>query len=127
MSIFEPIKLQWQGKDYEIPADRVMRVLQALEAEGFGLAVLGQMRQQMQMARIATAYALILRLAGASATDADVYAAMFADPDDMANVVATALNTLEAMFVPPDFGEKKSQSEPQAKKRKSSKKRTSSQ
>lgn len=126
MSIFEPIKLQWQGKGYEIPADRVMRVLQALEAEGFGLAVLGQMRSQMQMARIASAYAIILRLAGASATDADVYAAMFADPDDMANVVATALNTLEAMFVPPDFGEKKSQSKvTPAKKKRSSKKRTS--
>lgn len=126
MSIFEPIKLEWQGKGYEIPADRVMRVLQALEAEGFGLAVLGQMRSQMQMARIASAYAIILRLAGASATDADVYAAMFADPDDMANVVATALNTLEAMFVPPDFGEKKSQSKATpAKKKRSSKKRSS--
>lgn len=112
MSLFEPIHIEWDGAEYEIPPDSVLRVLQALEGEGFSLAMLSRMRGEMQMARLSKAYAIILRFAGCrGVSEVDVYQALMTglaeESEEVAARMSSAFGTLEAMFVPPSMVAKK--------------------
>ena len=112
MSLFEPIQIEWDGAEYEIPPDKVLRVLQALEGAGFSLAMLSQMRGELHIGRLAGAYGIILRFAGCRGiTDDDVYEGLMTglaeEGQEMAARMSAAFGTLEAMFVPPSMVAKK--------------------
>lgn len=99
--VFEPITLNWEGTDHTIPSDKIMGLImriervvtlkELLEASGSG---------HMPMARISSAYGEALRYAGASVTDEQVYAGMFAKASAL-TAMQTAIVTLLGMMVPP--------------------------
>lgn len=100
MSIFSPIKLSWDGKEYVIPPSRVMRTIASIE----DVLTLGELqafyeRKTAPMAKLARAYALVLEMAGARVTDEQVYEGMFGEGSQ--EVVSGAIAGLLAMMLPP--------------------------
>ncbi len=102
MGSFEDIRLQWAEKDYTIKANRVLGaiariedVLTLNELQRFGA------RKAAPMAKIAMAYGAVLRYAGASVTDDEVYAGMFGAAGTSADAVVDSVSSLVAMMVPP--------------------------
>lgn len=103
MSVFEEIKLSFGGKEYTIPPDRVMSAIGRVE-NVITLGELGEMAEKPKVAlklmKLAKAYGELLRYAGATVTDEDVYAGMFSG--GTSNVVAMqALLGLLALMMPP--------------------------
>lgn len=100
MSMFEPITLKWGDRDYTIPADGVMnaiaRIEEHLTMEELHAAMAGKGIKRVQLSR---AFGSVLRYAGASVTDEDVFQGMFAN--DKGKMAITATITLLAMMVPP--------------------------
>jgi hypothetical protein len=98
MGIFDDIRLKWDGAEYVIPHNRVLRALAAVEEvatfeELSGFAA----RRTAPLAKIAMAYGVLLRFAGANVTDEDVYQGMFANGGaTMAQTVSAVL----AMMIP---------------------------
>lgn len=104
MAIFEDIKLTWQGRDYIIPPDRVMRAIAKIE-DVITMSELGsyQNAKRLPLAKISLAYAAVLRHAGAVVADEEVYNSLFAEGAEktVGNAVA-ALNALMVMMIPPE-------------------------
>ncbi len=103
MSIFDPIRLQWEGKEYFIPADQVMQAIARVEdtctADELGRYL---KRKAMPLAKLSTAYGDLLRFAGAEVSNEDVYAGMFSEgPKRQAMIVA--ISVLLTMMVPPNL------------------------
>lgn len=98
MGIFDDIRLKWDGVEYVIPHTRVLRAIAAVEEvatfdefNGFSK------RRTAPLAKIAMAYGVLLRFAGADVSDDDVYGGMFANGGaTMAQTVSTVL----AMMMP---------------------------
>jgi hypothetical protein len=104
MAIFEAIKLTWKGVDYEIPPDQVMRGIARIE-DVFTLGELSRhmARGTLPLAKIAQAYGVALRHAGAAVSDEDVYAGMFSgDAAELQKRGLAAVNTLLVMMMPPE-------------------------
>lgn len=102
MSVFEPVTLGWDGKEYTIPSDRILGAIARIE-EHITLAEInndGVNRKTIRMVPVARAYASVLRYAGADAKDDDVYESMFMT-GNTSNVMADALTMLMGMMVPP--------------------------
>jgi hypothetical protein len=100
MSIFDEVILTWQGVDYKIDPDRIMGAIARIE-EIITLKELGEYAQKgdAPLAKLAMAYASILKYAGAKVTDAEIYQAMF-DRNDSTNIIG-CINILLAMMIPP--------------------------
>ncbi len=101
MAIFDDIPLGWAGKSYTIPHDRVMGAISRIEDHvTLDELIRFQARGTAPMAKIATAYATLIRYCGGSVTADEVYAGMFkADAgDDVSKAVAGLLH----MMVPPE-------------------------
>lgn len=102
MSIFEPVKLRWQGAEYDIPANKVLRALAVVESV-ITLQELPQDNTRVPLAKISMAYGALLRFAGARVTDDEVYLSMWgengADP-------ITAVNGIIALMLPKKVREK---------------------
>jgi hypothetical protein len=100
MSIFEKVSLKWGGKEYDIESDKVMGAIAKVE-EVITLQELFNFYQKNDapMAKLAMAFAAVLRYAGATVKDEEVYAAMFNHEDQ--NSVTNSINTLLVMMVPP--------------------------
>lgn len=109
--IFEAATLQWLGKDYHVPPDRVFRMVQAIEQGDASIGARGMtMFELMQIAlsgkpeltRLADAWYFALRFAGApDVTPERIYAGMFNGglaPDSVAEAIAALL----ALMVPPE-------------------------
>lgn len=99
-SAFDDVKLIWRDREYTIPARNMMGAIARIEdhvtmpeMQRFGE------RGTAPMAKLASAFASVLRFAGAQVSDDEVYAAMFEGADAQMQV-ATSIQTLLAMMVP---------------------------
>ena len=101
MSIFESVTLTWQGKEYQVPPTRMLRVIAAIEEHvTLGEIVAFQATRSMRFAKVAAAYAAALRVAGATVADEEVYADLFQGGNAMGTYVAT-VERLLLLMVPP--------------------------
>jgi hypothetical protein len=77
MSMFDDIKLGWQGQNYVIPAHRGLEAMARVE-EAMTLHELQQfhMRRTLPVAKLANAYASLLGCAGKIITGEEVYATL---------------------------------------------------
>lgn len=101
MSVFATVTLAWQGKEYQVPPNKMMRTIDAIE-EHITLSELVsfQTTRSMRFVKLANAYAAALRSAGATVTGEEVYANLFEGGDAMGKYVA-AIEELVTMMVPP--------------------------
>lgn len=124
MTSFSEVKLSWGDSHYVIPANRVLLALAQVE-EVLTLHELQafQARGTVPMARLAQAYGIVLRFAGCSATDDDIYTEMLINKGFD---VGQAIAGLMLMMLPPDVFKVEASSEGNVPKAegKSSRKRT---
>jgi hypothetical protein len=113
MSAFNEVKLGFDGKDYVIPADRVMGAIARVE----GVLTMGEVaamarspKSDLKLSRLASAYGELLRYAGADVSDDAVYVGMFGDGGAVA--VTVALTELLALMMPPDAMKKALEGKP---------------
>ncbi len=101
MSSFEDIKLGWAGKQYSIPARKVLQAIAMIE-ECITFQELLKYSQagQVPFAKISKAYAIVLRYAGAEFTEEEIYEGMFSEEHALANAMA-AMQGLMEMMIPP--------------------------
>lgn len=92
MGTFDDIKLSWEGRTYVVPSNRVMGAIIRIE-EVITLPELQSYlsRKAVPMARVASAFAAVLRYAGCLVEDEEVYAGMFKDGGASAMESVTAL------------------------------------
>ncbi len=104
MAIFEDIELEWEGEHYTIKGDdSVMRVLAAVEEHiTFMELQQGSANGKVPLARLATAYAVVLRSAGCRISSAEVYKGMWGD-GKTAQKIQEAITGLLAMMIPPSI------------------------
>ena len=102
-SVFEPIIIEWEGQEYEIPANRVLGLIEQIESHVSYSDLLGDFK----VARISKAYGAALRYADADVTDEQVYEKMFDDAN--AGQVQKAVNGMLAMMIPPKHLQKKTE------------------
>lgn len=104
MRIFEQVELEWNGVKYVISPDGVMKAIAKVE----DVITLGELSRELtegeyKLARIAQAYATLLRHAGARVEDEEVYAAIFPKANGAATLRAVgALQALLTMMIPPE-------------------------
>jgi hypothetical protein len=103
MGAFDDVELEWAGKAYTIPANKVMGAIARIE----DVMTLGELlayveRETAPFGKIAAAYGAVLRYAGCKVSDEDVYRGIFAAarPADTQSIVITSLTTLLAMMMP---------------------------
>lgn len=101
-SIFEPIKIQWGDDEYEIPANRIMGLIETIE-DHVSYADLNP--DNPKMGKIAAAYTKAIRYAGGKVDEGEVYNAMF--DGATAFQVAQAIDGLLAIMIPPAHLQKK--------------------
>lgn len=101
MGVFDDIHLNWQGRDYVIPANKVMGAIARIE-DVITLTEIYEASQQrsVKFSRVSSAYGAVLRYAGADVTDEAIYAGMFAG-QSAAAAVRDALTGLLSMMIPP--------------------------
>jgi hypothetical protein len=100
-SAFDDVKIEWKGRQYTIPSRNMMRAIALIEDHVTmpELQRYGE-RNTAPVSRLSSAFASVLRFAGAPGVrDEDVYDAMFSGGDDAA-AVATSVQVLLAMMVP---------------------------
>lgn len=100
-SIFEDVHVDWKGKRFRIKANDMLRCIMQIE----DVITLGEIHaystsHAVPLAKLAAAYARVLRFAGARVTDEDVYVGMFGD-SKMVEAIAEAISTLLLLMVPP--------------------------
>lgn len=98
--MFAPIKLEWNGKQHTVPANRVLMAIAEVE-EVFTLDELQRFskRGTAPVAKLAMAYGKLLRFAGAAVEDDEVYAGIFVS--DQGAMAASATSALLALMLPP--------------------------
>jgi hypothetical protein len=103
MAIFENVSLEWRGEKYVVPANRMLGAIAAMEQHigFFELADPSQLRK-LSLARLARAFASVLRYAGCAVSDDEVYADLFASKTTVTQQVIPAINTLLLLMMPPD-------------------------
>lgn len=86
MKGFEPVTLHWRGEAYTVPADRQLRMIAEIEdsiSNSKGIpAILLLLERRVDMARLAMAYGVALRYAGANVTDEEIHLSITADIAD---------------------------------------------
>lgn len=100
-SAFDDVQIEWKGRTYTIPSRNMMRAIALIEDHVTmpELQRYGE-RNTAPVSRLSSAFASVLRFAGAPGVkDEDVYDAMFSGGDDAA-AVATSVQVLLAMMVP---------------------------
>lgn len=124
--MFDSVTLMFNGQTYRIEPDRVMRAIAIVE----DVVTLDELvkyheRGTAPMAKLAMAYAALLRYCGGSQTDAEVYEAMFKSGNQSA--VANSIGVLLSMMIPKTVADETKEAQPgnseKADKR-SSRKRT---
>lgn len=104
MPIFEEVRLSWGGKDYVIPPNDILRAIAKVE-EVMTLGDLGNAQGQGRIpyAKLASAFGVLLRHAGATVTDEDVYNDIFkGGPKEMAKASLACIGTLMSLMIPPE-------------------------
>ena len=100
MSVFNELNLTWKGADYSVPSDNILRLIAKVE----DVITLNELYSYSQkgaapLAKIATAFGIVLRYAGAKVSDDEVYKTIVTSGADSA-IVAT--RTLLTMMIPPE-------------------------
>lgn len=101
MTIFNEIKLSWEGREYVIPPDNMMRIIAKVE-DVVTLSDLSRcaINKTLPLAKLSQAYALILQHAGVVGVDEEkVYAGMFSS--NMQENAQRAVTTLLMLMIPP--------------------------
>jgi hypothetical protein len=107
MRAFQDYEFGWGGKTYVIPASRLLALIAAVE-EHITIAELltNSTRRRMPLARIAQAYAVLLRAAGVTGakgrlliTEDEVYTGMFKAGDSAIATAVAAIETAETAIV----------------------------
>ncbi|SDP40674.1 hypothetical protein SAMN04488061_2882 [Filomicrobium insigne] len=113
MSIFEPIQLAWEDREYEVPSDRVMGAIQRIEdvVTLQELLAYGE-RGVAPQAKVAAAYAAVLRYAGCPVSDDQVYLGMFGSGATQQAMV-NSINGLLTMMIPPSLRSGKTKAPPE--------------
>lgn len=96
--IFKPVFLTWAGKEYEVPADRVMMLIATVEQY---ISISDLAKPAPPMGAIARAYAAALQYAGARGVTAEHIYKTYFTKDAAANY-SGAVNGLLMMMIPPD-------------------------
>lgn len=101
MNQFQEVKLSWGGKTLIIRPDQVMRAIAVIE-EHVTIKELSDFakRGTAPMARLALAYADLIKFAGGEARSEDIYATMFSGQEG-ADAAALAINGLLQLMLPP--------------------------
>lgn len=100
MGPFNDISLEWAGKEYAIKARRVMGAIKRIEEEVTYFELMSYVASNdPRTSKIAAAYGVILRYAGASITDEQVYEGLFGktgipNPDLIAKLIAVLLGIM---------------------------------
>src|SRR4051812_44544491 len=100
MAIFEDVTFTWLDRDYVLPASRLLKTIAAIE-DVLTLAQLARHQAQgsVPMAKLAQAYGIMLRSAGAPFTDDQVYDGLFADEDgNMQGRIMTYVVSLQMLM-----------------------------
>jgi len=100
---FKDITLEWRGRSYVIPANRVFGAIARIE-DYIVLADLVTASEQGRMpyAKASQAYAALLAYAGVQGVDPqDVYNDLFGDNREKIKEVALALRMLQLIMIPP--------------------------
>jgi hypothetical protein len=103
MGIFSPFTFSWDGVDYTISGDRTMGACETVEE----IVTLGEVHEMVsdprlaKITRISRAWGALLRYAGATVTDEQVYEGMFKGAKDESSRVVVALWSLLKLMVPP--------------------------
>lgn len=103
MAIFEEVAVSWGDKKFVIPADRMMMTIARVE----DVLTLGDLSAyfatgKLPLAKIAQAFGIVLRQAGASVEDDEVYEGMFrAKGQEVTRRAIEAIHMLMALMVPP--------------------------
>jgi hypothetical protein len=100
MAIFEEVSLRWGGEEYKIEPTKVMGAIARVE-EVITLKELGEYAQKgdAPMAKLAMAFASVLRYAGARVSDDEVYAGMFGGESQTSALAS--ITVLLQMMIPP--------------------------
>lgn len=104
MAIFEEIQLDWKGKTYSIPPDKVLRCIAQME----DIVTLGRLHEfmatgQIPLVKLSRAFASALRFAGARVSDDEVYSGMFeAGTQETQRRALEAISVLQTLMVPPE-------------------------
>lgn len=97
MSIFQPVTLKWDDKEYVVPANQVMGLIAQIE-DVITLAELMN-KKGAPLARVSMGYGAALRYAGAKVKDEDVYKGMFSE--NASATIQAAVAGLLSMMIPP--------------------------
>lgn len=102
MSGFEEVRFTWDGVVYSIPPSRMLGAIARIEEHLTFVDVLRiSQTQNVPLAKVAAAYASVLRYAGAAVDDAKVYSAMFS-VNESESALASVTALLQ-MMIPPDM------------------------
>ncbi len=102
MAIFEDMTLHWKGKDYPIPAGRMLGAIAVLEQHiSFAELTHPFALTRFSLTRLSAAYGGVLRYAGCLVEDEEVYAVLFGEKDNMTERVLQAIVTLMMLMTPP--------------------------
>lgn len=111
-SIFEPVTLVWDGETFVIPASRMMGAAAVVE-DHVTLVELSRatsQRSTLPIARVSMAWTAVLRYAGASVTEEEVYEGMLGDKAAQENVMS-AVTALMMMLLPPSVRAKQAEAD----------------
>jgi hypothetical protein len=102
VAIFEEVTLTWDGREYKIPPERVLRCIAAIE-DVLPLWKLAQATVgEIKLADISQAFGAALRFAGANVSNDEVYARFFeGDGAELAAKARAYCFTLQALMIPP--------------------------
>lgn len=118
MGSFDDFKVSWAGKDYVIPAKRRMQAIAAVE----DFVTLSDLcNGKPRFAKLAQAYAALLRQAGARLEDDEVYLGMFGpreEDSESSDATAALIGLLSLMLPPSEMAKLKEGSARPTKRRK---------
>jgi hypothetical protein len=102
MPVFEEIRVSWKGREHVIPPDQVLHTIARVEGT-LTLAELGryQLAASMPLAKLSQAMGIVLRAAGARASDDEVYTSLFGQGEIQTRALRV-ISTLQMMMIPPE-------------------------
>lgn len=107
--VFAPVTVEWQGKQYVIPPNKILGLIgriESIEVEGAGatipeLMATSRRRGTIKLSVLTAAWGAVLRYAGADVSDEQVYAGLFERNGSGAVETQTALLALMSIMLPP--------------------------
>lgn len=100
MSLFEEVGMSWKGKEYVVPSDRVMGLIDTIE----NTLTVEDLNGKVKRGLLAKAYCDALRYAGCrDVTQEDVYAVIYDFKNkEGVNYISQIATNLLMMMIPPD-------------------------